>query len=70
MKAGDLVTYNRDWTQAGVYIGSIYYGIIVETGVYAGSCDVKVLWNNGKIETSKSRMLEVISEGRRSSHCA
>ena len=39
-----------------------WYGIIVETGVYGCHRDIKVLWSNGEIETSKSRGLEVIND--------
>jgi len=38
-------------------------GIIVETGVYVGRKDTKVMWPHG-INTEQSNKLEVVSESR------
>ena len=58
MKVGDLVRYNTDnekWA-----IGLRLVGLVVETGIYVGRCDVKVQWNDGHTNTHKSSRLEVI----------
>jgi len=60
VKLGDLVrydTYTQKWA-----VGLNMYGVIVETGVYTGRKDVKVMWQDGSIGTDKSLRLEVISE--------
>jgi hypothetical protein len=62
MKSGDLVmydTYTEKWA-----VGVNICGIIIETGVYTGRKDVKVMWQDGSIRTDKSRRLEVISENK------
>ena len=51
-----LFEYN---IKAGKYDG--WVGMIIEVGVYAGRKDVKVMWQDGSIQTDKSRRLEVIS---------
>jgi hypothetical protein len=56
MKVGDLVGVISPF-------GTIHptmHGIIIETGVYTGNNDVKVMWNNEKIMTYKSRDLRII----------
>jgi len=54
MKVGDLIKCpNRR---------PVRQGIIIETGVYAGRKDIRVLWNNGDIWTEWSKDMEVISE--------
>jgi len=62
MKVGDLVRYNTDnekWA-----IGLRLVGLVVETGVYVGRKDVKILWTHGETTTQKSSRLEVINESR------
>ncbi len=62
MKVGDLViydTYTEKWA-----VGLNMIGIVVETGVYVGRKDVKILWAHGETTTQKSSRLEVINEGR------
>jgi len=56
MKIGDLVKC-RDQRPG-------WQGIIIETGVYVGRKDTKVLWNNGDIWVEQSKHLEVINESR------
>jgi hypothetical protein len=58
MKVGDLIEY-ANVGFAGV-TSSNNSGIIIETGVYTGNKDVKVMWNNGKIITCKSEHLRLI----------
>jgi len=61
MKVGDLVRYNTDnekWA-----IGLRLVGLVVETGVYVGRCDVKIQWNDGHTNLHKSWQLEVINGG-------
>ena len=43
MQIGDLVTY---WHQRGRWRKgqSVHVGLVVETGIYTGNRDVKVLW--------------------------
>ncbi len=62
MKVGDLVkydTFTQKWA-AGLQL----VGLIVETGVYVGRCDVKVQWNDGHTNTHRSAQLKVINESR------
>ena len=61
MKLGDLVRFKDD---AFTISDKRLCGIIIETGVYVGRRDVKVMWQNGSVLTGKSRRLEVISESR------
>ena len=56
MKAGDLVRFQKVWIVAT--------GIVVETGLFSGNRDTKVLWDDGEIFTERSRNLEVISESK------
>ena len=37
-------------------------GLIIEKGIYPGGRDLKILWNNGTVETSKSSRLRVALE--------
>ena len=54
MKVGDLIKCpNRR---------PVRHGIIIETGVYVGRKDIKVLWSNGTIWTEQSKNMEVIKE--------
>lgn len=58
MKVGDLVrydTYTQKWA-----VGVNMLGVIIETGIYVGRRDVKVMWQNGYIQTEKSSRLEAI----------
>jgi len=60
MKVGDLIKFR------GMGNGSLWgeLAIIIEVGVYAGRKDIKVLWNNGDIDTAQSQSMVVISESR------
>ena len=58
MKVGDLVKYDP-YTQKWA-VGLQLVGLVMETGVYAGRCDVKVQWNDGHTNTHKSSRLVVI----------
>ncbi len=62
MKVGDLVKYNTYTEKWAVGLNLI--GLVVETGVYVGRCDVKIRWNDGKTNLHKSSQLEVINESR------
>jgi len=65
MKVGDLVTYTFQSTRWRAS-QSVDVGLIVETGKYAASCDVKVLWtvgtNHGKKLSEKSSYLSLVEE--------
>ena len=54
MKKGDLVRPKKPWIEA--------IGIVLETGVYTGKQDVKIMWEDGEIHAWNSERLEVISE--------
>jgi len=56
VNVGDLVRFQKVWIVAT--------GIVVETGIFSGNRDVKILWEDGIIFTERSRNLEVISESR------
>ena len=56
MKVGDVVKFQKTWIVAT--------GIVIETGMFSGNRDVKVMWEDGVIFTERSRNLEVISENR------
>ena len=58
MKLGDLVVPKIKWT------GNEYVGIVIEVGMYTGNKDMKVLWEDGRILTYKSKYMEVINESR------
>ena len=60
MKVGDLIKFR------GIGNGSLWnaHAIIIEVGVYVGRKDIKVLWNNGDVETAQSKSMVVISESR------
>ncbi len=61
MKIGDLVRFDFN-TQKWAPAGYDWVGMIIETGVYVGRKDVKVMWQDGSIQTDKSKRLEVISD--------
>jgi hypothetical protein len=63
MKIGDLVRFDFK-TQKWAPNGYDWTGMIIEVGVYVGRKDVKVLWQDGSVQTDKSRRLEVINESR------
>ncbi len=65
MKVGDLVKYKNlmGFYVNGKFISKEQVGIIIETGVYVGRCDLKVAWNN-TIATAQSSTLEVVNEKR------
>ena len=56
MQIGDLVTYWHQrgrWLKGGVTNAShttgpqsVHVGLVIETGIYTGNRDVKVLWTN------------------------
>ena len=54
MKVGDLVRFKKVWIVAT--------GIVIETGVFPGNKDIKVMWEDGVIFTERSRNIEVIDE--------
>jgi hypothetical protein len=56
VKVGDLVRFKKVWIVAT--------GIVIETGVFPGNKDIKVMWEDGVIFTERSRNIEVISESR------
>ena len=58
MQVGDLVKYNTYTEKWAVGLNLI--GLVVETGVYVGRNDVKILWNHGETSTQKSSRLVVI----------
>jgi hypothetical protein len=55
VKVGDLVTYSSSG------ISDNFVGLVTESGVWTGNCDVKVLWNTEEESvTQKSCYLKVI----------
>ena len=67
MKVGDLVTYafqRLRWRKGQ----SVDVGLVVETGVYTGNADTKVLWNGsteaGTQKSSHLKLVEVVNESR------
>lgn len=54
MKVGDVVRPKKLWIEA--------IGLVIETGVYTGNQDTKVMWEDGEIHLWNSKVLEVISE--------
>ena len=58
MKVGDLVKYDTRTQKWAVGLGLV--GLVVETGVYVGRKDVKILWSHGETSTQKSSRLVVI----------
>ena len=56
MKVGDLARFQKVWIVAT--------GIVVETGLFSGNRDIKVMWDDGTIFTERSSSLEVINESR------
>ena len=64
MKLGDLVRKQHTTYTGWAEDNDLGIGLVIETGVYTGRKDVKVMWQNGSIRTDKSRRLEVISEYR------
>ena len=54
MKVGDLVRPKKRWIEA--------IGIVLETGIYTGRQDVKIMWEDGDIHPWRSESLEVISK--------
>tara|TARA_E500000331_G_C17048731_1_gene622964 strand:- start:483 stop:650 length:168 start_codon:yes stop_codon:yes gene_type:complete len=53
MKIGDLVRPKKLWIEA--------IGIVIETGIYTGRQDVKIMWEDGEIHPWVSKDLEVIN---------
>ena len=43
------------------WTGNEFVGIVIETGVYAGNKDTKVLWEDGRMLTYKSKYMDVIN---------
>ena len=56
MKVGDLVRPKKRWIEA--------IGIVLETGIYTGRQDVKIMWEDGEIHPWIGKDLEVINEDR------
>ena len=65
MKVGDLVAYKNVWRRFdGNLVTKKHTGIIIETGIYTGNKDLKVMWSRVGFDTESSEVLEVISESR------
>ena len=66
MQVGDLVKYKNlhGHVVDGKFISKGWTGIIIETGVFAGNKDIKVMWDKMGINTEDSNSLEVISASR------
>ena len=65
MKVGDLVRYKIAWRRMdGNLVTKECTGIIIETGIYAGNKDLKVMWSRVGFDTESSEVLEVVSESR------
>jgi hypothetical protein len=60
MKVGDMVKYN---SSCSTNTTSNPIMLVLETGIYAGGCDIKVMWGT-KEATTHSSLLEVINEDR------
>ena len=57
MKVGDLVQI-KDVDPA---YGKVMVALVIERGVYAGNCDVKVLWQtHAEPITADSKLLKVV----------
>jgi len=56
MKVGDLIVPRPALHRIGMPTN----GIIIEVGVYVGNKDIKVMWDNGKVMTYKSKDIKVI----------
>jgi hypothetical protein len=54
MKVGDLVKHQALWV-----IGECV-GIVIETGVYTGNKDMKVMWQDGRVLMYASKYMKVI----------
>tara|TARA_R110001583_G_scaffold12612_8_gene55856 strand:- start:793 stop:960 length:168 start_codon:yes stop_codon:yes gene_type:complete len=54
VKIGDLVRPKLSWIEG--------IGIIIETGLYTGNADVKIMWEDGAVDIAISNKLDVISE--------
>ena len=57
MKTGDLVTVSSSLKSR-----DRVFGIVVETGKYAGNMDIKIMWSDIGITTERSDMMEVVNE--------
>ena len=57
MKTGDLVTVSSSLKSR-----DRVFGIVVETGKYAGTMDIKIMWPDIGITTESSDMMEVVNE--------
>ena len=57
MKLGDLVTISSSLKSR-----ERVFGIVVETGKYAGNMDIKIMWSDIGITTEHSDMMEVVNE--------
>ena len=57
MKLGDLVTVSSSLKSR-----ERVFGIVVETGKYAGNMDIKIMWPDIGITTERSDMMEVVNE--------
>ncbi len=61
MKVGDLVKYNSSCSTSDTFNPIM---LVIEAGVYAGRCDIKVMWGDGKTTTIRSELLEHANESR------
>ena len=59
MKVGDLVKPIVDY-------GENFTGLVIETGIYTGNKDTKILWEDGRVLTYSSEHLEVINDSSKS----
>lgn len=57
MQVGDLVKYNE--TASNSFTSNPIM-LVIETGRYDSKCDVKVVWGEGLITITKSKLLEVV----------
>ena len=64
MKIGNLVKYKNlhGHCEGGKFTSKAWIGLVVETGIYTGNCNLLVLWNETALCPEKSSALEVINE--------
>lgn len=66
MKIGDVVKYKNlhGHCAGGKFISKAWIGLVVETGIYSGNCNLLVLWNETGLSPEKKESLEIINESR------
>ena len=62
MKVGDLVRYKSAIRRHVWRADEKRTGVIIETGIYTGNRDLKVMWERMNLDTEISDNLEVINE--------